>query len=144
MQCSSSIDEKVRFEFIFLTVNSSYSGTHVAVILYSVLNRTSFDRVGEFLGFVARHSDGGYCVLAANFADYPKHLHQVTTEEGIECANKYNLPFVQVSAKSGRGIMKLRKIVLETALDNQKARKVNREREHRKSRRKHDDDIYLD
>lgn len=74
------------------------------VIVYDVTNKSTFDQVQEWIKSIEDYAKSDSIVkkiLVGNKIDLPR---QVTTKEGQELADKYNLPFFEASAKDNIGI----------------------------------------
>mmetsp|Transcript_9984 Transcript_9984/g.13714 ORF Transcript_9984/g.13714 Transcript_9984/m.13714 type:complete len:336 (-) Transcript_9984:97-1104(-) len=110
----------------FRTITEAYyRGAHIIVFVYSVANRKSFELLEEFHNSAKRLNDRCTCmILAATHIDLDPKLRVVTREEGKEWAEKRNptetdygktipMHYVEVSAKTGKGIGTLRRLLAE-------------------------------
>jgi len=80
---------------------------NVAVIVYDVTNRNSFDGIEKWIKDVQEHR-GEEAVLAVvgNKCDLDAQ-RKVTAEEGFEKSKNFDALFVESSAKTGHGIQEL-------------------------------------
>ena len=71
------------------------------LVVYSITSKESFKEVSEFRERVLKVKDKDQypMILLGNKCDLSKD-RVVTTDEGKECAAKYNIPFKECSAKN--------------------------------------------
>lgn len=99
-----------------------YRGAKVALIFYDVTSRDSFEgKVEEWVKDVrSKASDDVNIIIVGNKIDKSGE-RKVSTEEGWLCAEKFGLPFFEVSAKDGICVdelfIKLGKMVVENNPD---------------------------
>jgi len=80
-------------------IASYYRGIAGAVIVFDVTNRRSFDRVAHWLAELESKNDLDTHIsimLLGNKID--KTCRQVSEEEGVACAQKYNMLYMETSA----------------------------------------------
>ena len=81
-----------------------YRGGQVAIIMYAINDRSSFDGVFQWLDSLKENADPDIILfLVANKCDLDSD-RLVTSEEGNSCAEKIGAHFYEVSAKTGQGI----------------------------------------
>nr|P97538.2 RecName: Full=Ras-related protein M-Ras; AltName: Full=Ras-related protein R-Ras3; Flags: Precursor [Rattus norvegicus]BAA20531.1 M-Ras [Rattus norvegicus] len=70
------------------------------LIVYSVTDKASFEHVDRFHQLILRVKDRESfpMILVANKVDL-MHLRKVTRDQGKEMATKYNIPYIETSAK---------------------------------------------
>uniref|UniRef100_S4RB38 Muscle RAS oncogene homolog n=1 Tax=Petromyzon marinus TaxID=7757 RepID=S4RB38_PETMA len=70
------------------------------LIVYSVTDRTSFEHIDKFHQLILRvkDKDSFPMVLVANKVDL-LHLRKISSEQGRDMAAKYNIPYIETSAK---------------------------------------------
>lgn len=85
----------------FRTLTSSYyRGAHGIIIVYDVTNRDSFDNVRQWMQEIEKFaSENVNKLLVGNKSDLEEQ-REVTYDEGVELAKKYDIPFLEVSAKN--------------------------------------------
>lgn len=94
-----------------------YRGAMGILIIYDVTNIESFYNVKEWIKLIATHGTTSVNkILVGNKCDlFEQRI--VTTEMGQKLADEYNLPFIEVSAKTGQNIeetfISLSKAILE-------------------------------
>jgi Ras-related protein Rab-5C len=90
-----------------------YRGAQVALIVYDVTSRESFERAKNWIEELKYDKPQEFLkVLLANKVDLQEEA-VVTIEEGSEYAKKENIMFYETSAKTGKNIAKLFKEVAE-------------------------------
>lgn len=93
-----------------------FRGSSVCVLVYSVIDRNSFESVEELFRRVKANSDAKI-ILVSTFNDRPKEQHVVTSLEGQTIASKHKVHFVEVSSKTGDRMLMLRKLIVEQVLE---------------------------
>jgi Ras-related protein Rab-1A len=83
---------------------SYYSGSHGLAIVYDVSNGESFNKVDFWMQEIEKANAGEIpCkILIGNKSDLPDR--EVTSEQGEEVAKRYNMPFMETSAKDSTNI----------------------------------------
>lgn len=89
-----------RFKNITMSYYRNCSGI---IIVYDVTNHNSFEKVGEWIEEVRRYVPTVPLMIIGNKCDM-EDKRQVSTEEGRELAAKYNLIFLETSAKNNTNI----------------------------------------
>eukprot|EP00350_Pseudokeronopsis_sp_OXSARD2_P004800 CAMPEP_0170555318 /NCGR_PEP_ID=MMETSP0211-20121228/13223_1 /TAXON_ID=311385 /ORGANISM="Pseudokeronopsis sp., Strain OXSARD2" /LENGTH=208 /DNA_ID=CAMNT_0010865091 /DNA_START=57 /DNA_END=683 /DNA_ORIENTATION=+ len=89
----------------FKTITSSYyKGAHGIIVTYDITDRESFSAIENWMGEVEKHaSDNISRILVGNKSDLDEQ-RQVTTDEGKECAEHYNVRFLETSAKDCKNV----------------------------------------
>jgi GTPase SAR1 family protein len=80
-----------------------YAGTHGALIVYSIVDRNSFDAVKDWLEELKRQTDCRFIMLVGNKSDL-ESLRAVTRAEGQELASANDLLFMETSAKMSTNV----------------------------------------
>jgi Ras-related protein Rab-6A len=89
----------------------------VAILVYDVCNRESFDNIKSWYENIKNErGDDIILGLLGNKIDLEKRA--VTTEEGFKKAEEINALFQEVSAKTGNNLTPFFKLVLETLIKN--------------------------
>lgn len=85
----------------FRTLTSSYyRGAHGIIIVYDVTNKDSFDNVRGWMQEIEKFaSENVNKLLVGNKSDLEEQ-RKVTYDEGVELAKKFDIPFLEVSAKN--------------------------------------------
>lgn len=85
----------------FRTLTSSYyRGAHGIIIVYDVTSRDSFDNVRQWMKEIEKFaSEHVNKLLVGNKWDLEEQ-REVTTDEGKDLAKKFDIPFLEVSAKN--------------------------------------------
>lgn len=95
-----------------------YRNADGVIICYDVSDRTTFDRVQEWVQSIEDYTSNErniQKILVGNKVDLPR---QVLTEEGQSLAAQYNIPFFEVSAKENIGIENFMKKIIEDVINN--------------------------
>ncbi|ODQ67778.1 ras-domain-containing protein [Nadsonia fulvescens var. elongata DSM 6958] len=83
--------------------------SHVAVIVYDITSRSSFNDVNKWIEDVkAERGNGAIIMLVGNKTDL-NDKRQVTFEEGEQKAKEYDALFLETSAKAGHNVKLLLK-----------------------------------
>ncbi|KAG5898155.1 hypothetical protein JTB14_034011 [Gonioctena quinquepunctata] len=81
-----------------------YRDAHALLLLYDVMNKTSFDNIRAWLGEIREYAqDDVVIMLLGNKADCGTE-RAVRREEGERLAREYNVAFMETSAKSGQNV----------------------------------------
>lgn len=74
------------------------------VLVYAINSRQSFREIEDLRGSIVRAKDQENVpiILVGNKCDLPDR--KVTEEEGRQLAQKYNIPFVETSAKTNTNV----------------------------------------
>ena len=85
-----------------------YKGANGIILTYDISNRSSFEKLEFWLKDLEENGDiiNLYICLVGNKND-KEDQRQVSLEEADKYAKEKNLPFFEVSAKTGKGIKKL-------------------------------------
>jgi len=88
----------------FRTITAAYyRNNDVVLIVYDVSNRASFDHVAYWIEECNRRNNRKYLAFLIG-TKCDTNDRRVTTQEGIDFAKKYNLPYFETSAKTGEGV----------------------------------------
>ena len=89
----------------FKTITSSYyKGAHGIIVTYDITDRESFTAVQNWMGEVEKHaSDNISRILVGNKCDL-EDQRAVSTEEGQELAEHFNVRFLETSAKDSKNV----------------------------------------
>jgi len=84
---------------------SYYRGAQGAILVYDVTSRESFSKVEDWLTELETYSTNHDCIkmLVGNKCDMEQD-RMVTREEGQKCARKYQMMFIEASAKTKEGV----------------------------------------
>lgn len=90
---------------VFQSITRSYyRQSAVALIVYDVTNRQSFQAIPQWFENLRKSANTKMqLVLVGNKIDL-EHRRQVSFEEGFQCAQKYGALFVETSVKQGQGV----------------------------------------
>ena len=89
----------------FKTITSSYyKGAHGIIVTYDITDRESFSAIENWMNEVEKHaSDNISRILVGNKCDMVES-RQVSTDEGKELAEHYNVRFLETSAKDCKNV----------------------------------------
>ncbi len=89
----------------FKTITSSYyKGAHGIIVTYDMTDRESFSAIENWMNEVEKHaSDNISRILVGNKCDM-EDSRQVSTDEGKELAEHYNVRFLETSAKDCKNV----------------------------------------
>jgi small GTP-binding protein len=97
-----------------------YHNAQLAVVVYSILDRATFDAVDFWMKSLRESAEAGLIVfIVANKTDLAGS-RVVSTADGTEKASEYGVEFVEVSAKMGFGIGDLFVALPRAFLDKEK------------------------
>lgn len=80
-----------------------YSNTHGALIVYSIVDRNSFDAVKDWLDELKRQTMCRFIMLVGNKNDL-EDLRAVTKQQGQELASQNDMLFMETSAKEATNV----------------------------------------
>jgi Ras-related protein Rab-1A len=89
----------------FKTITSSYyKGAHGIIVVYDITDKESFKNIDTWMNEVEKHaSDNVSRILVGNKNDM-EESRQVSTDEGKELADQYNIRFMETSAKESANV----------------------------------------
>lgn len=89
----------------FKTITSSYyKGAHGIIVVYDITDKESFKNIDTWMNEVEKHaSDNVSRILWGNKSDMDES-RQVSTDEGKELADQYNIRFMETSAKESANV----------------------------------------
>lgn len=90
----------------FYTLISSYiRDSQIAVIIFDVTNKRTFNSVEKWIGAVkTERREDAKILLVGNKTDLEPEKREVTVETAEEFAKKHGIKYCEVSAKAGHGI----------------------------------------
>lgn len=78
-----------------------YKGAAGIILTYSIIDRTSFENIDRWIAQIETNAPADVSkILIATKSDL-NYERQVTPEEGETLARRHNIPFIEVSAKTG-------------------------------------------
>ena len=95
-----------RFNYL---IKNYYKGTNGVLLVFDITNRDSFNKIDFWLKDLKENADNIdnlFIYLIGNKIDL-EDKRQVSFEEAKEYASKKNMPYIEVSAKTGQNIKKL-------------------------------------
>jgi small GTP-binding protein len=100
----------------FRTITTSYyRGSHGVFIVYDVTDRESFSNIEKWLADINRLAPPEIAkILVGNKSDLADR-RVVSTKDGQDLANKYNIKFFETSAKVGTNVNKTFEILADQA-----------------------------
>ena len=103
-----------------------YKGSHGILLLYDITKENSFENIREWVQNIREEwYEKAILFLIGNKID-KKDERKITTEQGQQLAEEYNLPFFEASAKSGENVEEIFKNlyqkISEVYVDIQKER----------------------
>jgi Ras-related protein Rab-1A len=89
----------------FKTITSSYyKGAHGIIVVYDTTDKESFKNIDTWMNEVEKHaSDNVSRILWGNKSDLVD-ARQVSTDEGKELADQFNIRFMETSAKESENV----------------------------------------
>ena len=81
-----------------------YKGAKGALIVYDITRRTSFDNIDKWISDLKLNGDKNICIIILGNKSDLADKRQVSTEEGRELAEKYEMKFYETSAKIGENV----------------------------------------
>jgi len=89
----------------FKTITSSYyKGAHGIIVVYDVTDKDSYKNIDTWMNEIEKHaSDNVSRILCGNKSDL-EDSRQVSTDEGKELADTYNIRFIESSAKDNANV----------------------------------------
>ena len=89
----------------FRTITTSYyRGAHTIVIVFDLSSRVSFEHIDNWLEQINKYAKENVLkYLVGNKSDLVEK-REVSTEEAKSVANKYNIPYIETSAKNSTNI----------------------------------------
>lgn len=107
----------------FLSLTSSFIKTcQVFILVFDLTNYESFKNIERWLCLIKESTDPKLMILVGNKSDIFEK-REVSKEEILQMADKYQLNYVEVSAKTSEGVYEIFSFVAETLLRNVKRRK---------------------
>jgi len=84
---------------------SYYRGAQGAILVYDISSPESFHKVEDWLNELETYSTNHHLkkILVANKVDKEEE-RRVSKEEGLKCARKYQMMFIEASAKTKEGV----------------------------------------
>jgi small GTP-binding protein len=100
-----------------------YRNSDGVIIVYDVTNKSSFEKVQEWVQSIIDNTDKGIkMVLVGNKIDLTR---EVTSEEGKKLADFYKVPFFETSAKENTGISEFIRKIISDVLESFKPSQQN-------------------
>jgi len=87
-------------------------GCHIALLVYDVSSKSSFDSMEHWVEFVLADLSEEQIIFISNKCDLPPENHAVQTEHEINLARKYNTTIIRSSAIDGRGVDEIKKTIV--------------------------------
>lgn len=87
-----------------LIAKSQYKGSHGIVLVYDVTDKKSFDNISFWMNNILEHAETNVEILLVGNKNDKVNEKVVTTEEGEGLAKKFNVPFMETSAKTGENV----------------------------------------
>ena len=89
----------------FKTITSSYyKGAHGIIVVYDVTDKESYKNIDTWMNEIDKHaSDNVSKILWGNKCDL-EDSRKVSTDEGKELADQYNIRFIESSAKDNSNV----------------------------------------
>ena len=95
---------------------SFFRGSDGIIISYSVADENSFKRINDWMNDIKIHAPNDVqVILVANKSDL-KEERKITTDQGIELAKNYGIPYFESSAKTGQNVDKLFEVMASNIL----------------------------
>lgn len=85
-------------------VSSYYRGAHGIFIVYDITDENSFNNVKMWLTECRKHANENVPIILIGNKSDMNHKRKISYEQGLECANKYDLKFMETSAQSNSNV----------------------------------------
>lgn len=95
-----------------------YQDVNIAVIVYSVDNKPSFEAVRSWYDDLANNDINANIAIVGNKSDLPEEERQVSYDEGFELATELEASFFETSALTGEGVKNMFEKMTENYLSN--------------------------
>lgn len=104
----------------FRTITASYyRGAHGVVLVYDVTNEKSFEHIQVWYEEIKEHAtDGVSIILVGNKCDLVKE-RVISKQQGEELAAKFNMKYIETSAKNGEGVEQAFDSIIQQVVDSQ-------------------------
>lgn len=83
---------------------SQYKGSSGIFIIYDITDKKSFLSVANWIDSIKEHADEDVEILLVGNKIDMNEERKVTTDEGLELANKYSVAFIETSAKTAENV----------------------------------------
>ena len=126
-------------------VSAYYKGTKGCLVVYDITNKSSFDKVDEYIIEFKKESNvvDSVIILIGSKSDLVEE-RQVTKEEGKEKSKKYNIDFFETSALNGDGIKeafdKLIYNILKKENENKRIEEEERKKEEEERKKEEEEE----
>ena len=88
------------------------------ILMYDIADRTTFDAIEDFVSEIEKYTSANIRkILVGNKSDEER---KVSFEEGEEMASKYDMAFIEVSAKNNINVEKTFEILAKGILYSEK------------------------
>ncbi|KAK8803810.1 hypothetical protein WA158_001504 [Blastocystis sp. Blastoise] len=115
-------------------VSSYFRGAQGVVLVYDVTKKSSFDKIGSFMGDIRKNASSDIrVVLVGNKIDLMQH-RMVTYDEGKELADQFGIPFFETSAATGQNIDDTFEAMVQECLQAKSDIKIPKEKEKEKNK----------
>lgn len=103
----------------YMSINRNlYLRVQGIILLYDITKMETFEHITNWLKSIKENCENIPVILVGNKIDLPDKV--ISTEEGQEMANKYNIEFMEASAKDGTNVKEAFYAVAEKVLQNVK------------------------
>ena len=86
-------------------LSDMYRGAKGAILVYDVSSRESFTKLEDWLKDLEDHSTNPDLIVKMLVGNKCDKERMVSREEGEKCVRKYNMMFIEASAKTKEGVM---------------------------------------
>ena len=98
-------------------IQNYYKNAHLIAFFYAINNRNSFNSIPKWVDEVKKQTDKNTkFLLVGNKCDLEENKRQVSTEEAQEYAKENKIEFIEVSAKTEKGINDMFKYIISELL----------------------------
>jgi small GTP-binding protein len=87
-----------------LIAKTQYKGSNGIVLIYDVTDKKSFDNISYWMNHITDHAETDREILLVGNKIDKLNERVVITEEGTALADKFGVPFIETSAKTGENI----------------------------------------
>ena len=105
-------------------IKSYYKDSHLMAFVYDISARDSFNSISKWVEDVKTQNENAKFLLVGNKCDLEEERRVVTKEEANEYAEKNDMKFFEVSAKTGEGIDDMFEYIISELLKDVKEEKT--------------------
>ena len=111
---------KILDRFIPFPIRSSYKKANGIILIYSKINKKSFERIEEWMEQIELNApNDARKILMGSICD-DNDLMEVTEEEGKKLADEFGMNFFETSSETGYNVNEAFNFLIEDIIKNEK------------------------